>query len=154
MQRRGFLQALLAAGAGLAGARAAVQAASSLPPEPVKTTTPQVAITADTKPLRRNLDEAQRTVMEMLKECRVRKLERIDYAVGLGVSSWVVTYTHAPAAPRTSLDDEADQITESRAPVSVTVSSCEQDMDIVSLGGSFYKTPLTSPTYEIQVEYR
>ena len=151
MQRRGFLQALLAAGAALAGTKVAVQAAAL--PAPVSTT-PQVAITADTKPLRRSLDDAQRTVMEMLKECRVKELQRIDYAVGLGVSSWVVTYTHAPASPRTSLDDEADQIVESRAPVSVSVSSCEQDIDIVSLGGSFYKTPLTSPTYEIQVEYR
>lgn len=151
MQRRGFLQALLAAGAALAGTKVAVQAAA-LPASVA--TTPQVAITADTKPLRRNLDDAQRTVMEMLKECRVKKLQRIDYAVGLGVSSWVVAYTHAPAAPRTSLDDEADQIVESRAPVSVSVSSYDREVDIVSLGGSFYRTPLTRPTYEIQVEYR
>ena len=145
MQRRNFLQALLAAGSALAGAKA-VTAAVALP-EPSEAIAPKTL-------RRRHEDDAQRTVMEMLKECRVRKLERIDYAVGLGVSSWAVTYTHAPASPRTSLDDEADQIIESRAPVSVSVSSYEQEVDIISLGGSFYKTPLTSPTYEIQVEYR
>ena len=152
MQRRNFLQALLAAGSALAGAKA-VTAAVALP-EPSKATPPKVAVTADTKPLRRSLDDAQRTVMEMLKECRVRKLERIDYAVGLGVSSWFVTYEHSPDAPRTSLDDEAEQIIESRAPVNVSVSSYEREVDIVSLGGWLGKTPLTKPTYEIQVEYR
>ena len=152
MQRRNFLQALLAAGSALAGARV-VTAAVALP-EPSKSVAPNVAVTADTKPLRRNLDEAQRAVMEMLKECRVRKLERTDYAAGLGVSSWSVTYTHAPDSPRTSLDDEADRVIESCAPVNVSVSSCEREVDIVSLGGWLDKTPLTKPTYEIQVEYR
>jgi hypothetical protein len=144
MQRRNFLQALLAAGSALAGAKAVTAAV----------TAPKVAVTANTKPLRRNLDEAQRTVMEMLKECRVRELRQIDYAVGLGVSSWFVNFIHAPDSPRTSLDDEADRIAESRAPVSVSVSSYEREVDIVSLGGWLDKTPLTKPTYEIQVEYR
>jgi hypothetical protein len=144
MQRRNFLQALLAAGSALAGAKAVTAAV----------TPPKVAVTANTKPLRRNLDEAQWTVMEMLKECRVRELRQIDYAVGFGVSSWFVNYMHAPDSPRTSLDDEADRIVESRAPVSVSVSSYEREVDIVSLGGWLDKTPLTKPTYEIQVEYR
>ena len=145
MQRRNFLQALLAAGSALAGAKA-VTAAVALP-EPSKAIAPK-------PPRRRHEDEAQRTVMEMLKECRVRKLQRIDYAVGLGVSSWFVTYEHSPDTPRTSLDDEAEQIIESRAPVSVSVSSYEREVDIVSLGGWLEKTPLYKPTYEIQVEYR
>jgi hypothetical protein len=137
MQRRNFLQALFAAGSALAGAKAVTAA---------------VAVTANTKPLRRNLDEAQRTVMEMLKECRVLNLEKsVDIRAA---SSWRVTYRHGPDAPRTSLDDEADQIIESRAPVSVSVSSYQHEVDIVSLGGSFYRTTLTKPTYEIKVEYR
>lgn len=141
MQRRNFLQALLAAGSALAGAKTVTAAVA-----------PKVAVTANTKPLRRNLDEAQRTVMEMLKECRVLNLEKsVDTRAA---SSWRVTYRHGPDAPRTSLDDEADQIIESRAPVRVSVSSYEREVDIVSLGGSFYRTPLTKPTYEIQVEYR
>jgi hypothetical protein len=150
MQRRNFLQALLAAGSALAGARAVTAAVAS--PESAKAVAPRVTVAANTQPLRRNLDEAQRTVMEMLKECRVLRLEE---SVGIRAASlWRVTYRHDPDAPRTSLDDEADRIVESRPPVSVLVSSYEREVDIVSLGGSFYKTPLTKPTYEIQVEYR
>lgn len=147
MKRRGFLQALLAAGAGLAGARAVVRAA----PAPAKTTTPQVAITADTKPFRRNLDEAQRTVMEMLKECRVINASRIDTVHGH--TSWTITYTHAPNSPRTHLDDQADLIAADRVPVSVTVTQHEQDVDIIELGG-FCKTTITKACHDIEVEWR
>lgn len=149
MQRRGFLQALLAAGAGLAGARAVVQAAPAA--APAKATTPQVAVTADTKPFRRNLDEAQRTVMEMLKECRVINASRVDTVHGH--TSWTITYTHAPTAPRTYLDDQADLIAADRVPVSVTVTQHEQDVDIIELGG-FYKTPVTKAGHDIEVEWR
>jgi hypothetical protein len=144
MQRRNFLQALLAAGSALAGSRAV--AAAVAPPESAK------AIAPNTQPLRRSLGESQRVLMEMLKECRVLKLERSDDI--WAASSWRVTYRHDPDAPRTSLDDEAHQIVEARAPVSVSVSSYGREVDIVSLGGWLYKTPLTKPTYEIQVEYR
>jgi len=135
MQRRNFLQALLAAGSALAGAKAV---------------TPHKAIAqkVNAQPLRQNIEnEAQRTVMEMLKECRVLNLE--ESADIRAASSWRVTYRHDPDAPRTSLDDEADEIYETRMPVSVMVTSVADDnIDVWNLHDT------TKQTYEIQVEYR
>jgi hypothetical protein len=146
MQRRNFLQALLAAGSALAGARA-VTAAVALP-EPSKAVSPKAAVAANTQPLRQNIEsEAQRTVMEMLKECRVLNLESsVDIRAA---SSWRVTYRHDPDAPRTSLDDEAKKIHETRVPVSVMVTSLADDnIDVWNLHDT------TKQTYEIQVEWR
>ena len=139
MQRRNFLQALLAAGSALAGARV-VTAAVALP-EPSKAIAP--------KPLRRNLDEAQRTVMEMLKECRVRRLERFEHVSQQ--PSWRVTYEHSPDAPRTSLDDEADEIHETRVPKCVTVMNSADDIDGLMAGYGWDLLDTTKRTCEIEV---
>ena len=147
MQRRNFLQALLAAGSALAGAKA-VTAAVALP-EPSKAIAPKVAVTADTKPLCRSLDEAQRTVMEMLKECRVRRLERFEHVSQQ--PSWRVTYEHSPDAPRTSLDDEADEIHETRVPKCVTVMNSADDIDGLMAGYGWDLLDTTKRTCEIEV---
>jgi hypothetical protein len=135
MQRRNFLQALLAAGSALAGAKAVT------PPK-------AIAQKVNAQPLRQNIEnEAQRTVMEMLKECRVLNLEEsVDIRAA---SSWRVTYRHDPDAPRTILDDKADEIYETRMPVRVMVTSVADDnIDVWNLHDT------TKQTYEIQVEWR
>jgi len=146
MQRRGFLQALLAAAGGLAAARTAT---ASLTP-------PQVAIKADTAPLQKSLTEAQAMVAEMLEECRVTEISRECRVDGL--ASHTITYKHAPNATRTPLDSQAREIVaQYSGPSSVTVShSGDDSLDISELdldrGWRKYSSPSPSK-YEIIVEY-
>jgi len=158
MQRRSFLQALMAAAGGLtvAGrAAAAAVAPASPPPAAIKSAsvTPGIAVTADTKQFERSLDESQRTVIEMLKDCRVTSLEKSVLVSGF--ESWTITYQHAPHAKRTSLDDQADEASRGRAPRSVSVTPLASSIDIATLDNfGYYETmSIDKGDYEIEVEW-
>lgn len=126
MQRRGFLQALMGAAAGLAGAKVIASQSPSrgsapLLDIPLPCPATKTPITAATSP-----SEAQATVAEMLKDCRVINVSRTSLVAGGQIVN--VTYRHAPKAARTSLDAE---VAGSRMkPRSVAVSSVQGEFDL------------------------
>jgi hypothetical protein len=154
MQRRNFLQALVAAASGLTVAGRAAVAASSPPlaaPKPAGVT-PRVATT--TAKIERHLDESQRMVIEMLKECRVISVSQS--VIVSGAETWTVTYRHAPNASRTSLDDEADEASRGRVPRSVNVSAIASSVGIDDPDefGHYSLIPsFDRGDYEIEVEW-
>lgn len=144
MQRRNFLQALMAAAAGLT---VAARPATAKPP--------RVTIGADTTQFASRLDETQRTLVEMLKECRVTQWSR-DTLVSGGAETWTITYHHAPNASRTSLDDEADAASRGRVPRSVIVTHISSSFDISDPDefGHYGLVPsFDKGDYEIEVEW-
>lgn len=148
----------MAAAGGLTVAGRAATAAVA-PPPPLAaapkpaSVTPGIAVTADTKQFERSLDEAQRTVIEMLKDCRVTSLEKS--VLVSGCETWTITYRHAPNAKRTSLDDQAAQASERRAPRSVSVTPLASSIDIAMMDNfGYYETmSIDKGDYEIEVEW-
>lgn len=159
MQRRGFLQALMGVAAGLAGS-AAVGRAIAPPPavEPLVdiplTTTPQVAITADTSKFERGLSETQATLVEMLKDCRVTSFEKIVHSTL--PTEYRVCYRHAPNAPLSPLDAQAAEATAARAPISAEVRAMSNEIEIIDSGsfyGAYEFVPLERQEYEVEVRW-
>ena len=143
MLRRNFLQALMAAAAGLT---VAGRPASAKPP--------LVTVAADTSRFESGISETQRVLAEMLKECRVTSWSRNTLVSGS--ETWTITYYHAPGTSLTSLDEEAAQATKGRAPRSVWVSTITSSIDASELSGlgrySLAPTP-DKAGYEIEVEW-
>jgi hypothetical protein len=153
MQRRGFLQAFVAAAAGLAGGGTSL--ASAHRPPRIAATKPQVAVTADTSGFSAGVNEARAMVLEMLKECRA-----VTYSHASGVygspSRLSVTYRHAPRDPRTEVDEAVAAILGERphAIRSANVSSRAQDVDVFDANSLLYGyTGLQELVSEIEVEY-
>ena len=146
----------MAAAGGLTVAGRAAAAASTASPtattKPV-TVTPCIAVTADTAKFERSLDESQRTVIEMLKDCRVTSFEKNILVSGF--ESWTIIYRHAPHAKRTSLDDQAAKASEGRAPRSVSVTPLASSIDIAMMDnfGYYETTSIDKGDYEIEVEW-
>ena len=142
MLRRNFLQALMAAAAGLTVAG-----------RPATAKTPRVTVAADTSRFESGISETQRVLAEMLKECRVTSWSRNTLVSGS--ETWTITYYHAPGTSLTSLDEEAAQATKGRAPRSVWVTMTSS-LDASELGGlgrySLAPTP-DKAGYEIEVEW-
>lgn len=156
MQRRGFLQALVAAAAGLSATKAVVASATPRLAEPVPLAPPQAAVTANTSGFSSSLSAAQATVAEMIKECRV-----ITYSHSVGVhgspSRLTVFYRHAPRHPREKLDDTVDAMLADRphAIASVSVSTrVEDEVSVFDAESLMYGYTGFQKTYsEIEVEY-
>jgi len=156
MQRRNFIQALVAAASGLTAVGRAASAASSPPLAAPKPTgvTPCIAVTADTTKFERSLDEAQRMVIEMLKDCRAISVSQS--VIVSGAETWTITYRHAPKASRTNLDDEAARASRGRVPRSVNVSAISSSSDISDIDdfGHYSIVPtFDRGDYEIEVEW-
>jgi hypothetical protein len=118
-------------------------------------TTERVAVTADTSGFSAGVNDAQATVLRMLKECRA-----ITYSHAVGVygspSLLSVTYKHAPREPRTEVDDAVDAILGDRAPAirSANVSSHVEDVSVFDADSLLYGyTGLQKAVAEIEVEY-
>lgn len=164
MQRRGFLQALMGAAAGLAGAGAGAAAATAASkpatvpaaaptPEPlvdIPLTTQHPGITVDTSGFTGSIADAQATIAEMLKECRVTSVSCTTHAGGAQVLN--VTYRHAPHAARSVLDDEADRYIGGRMkPRSVVVTNSPDPFGVEPLIYGY--TGLERGVCEIEVEW-
>jgi len=153
MQRRSFLGALMAAAGALAGGKAVASAAVAPAPPPDKALTPGVAVTDDTAKFERSLDDAQRQVMEMLKDCRAVRVEqnsRVDFR-----GSWTITYRHAPHAQYTSLDAESARVSAICVPKSVSLMQISDPLDVTMLGSFGYSKTysLDEQDFEIEVEW-
>ncbi len=79
------------------------------------------------KPIREQID-----LMAILKDCRAQSIEediRVD-----GFRRMIVTYRHAPKAPRTVMDQMAGAQTAGLLPVGVTVTQSCEAIDVTRLG--------------------
>lgn len=119
MQRRGFLQSLLAAAAGLSAAGTA--SAALAPPEPLR---PKAVEKPKKKRKKRKPDylarSAQDEAMELLRQCRVIAIEEMHSVCG--VLAFTVRYAYAGTSwNRTELDDKADELLAGAKPRSISV---------------------------------
>lgn len=120
MKRRGFLQSLLAAAAGLSAAGTA--SAALAPPEPLR---PKVVEKPKKKKRKKRKPDtlarsAQDEALELLKQCRVIAIEEMHSVAG--VLAFTVRYAYAGKAwTRTELDDKADELLAGAKPRSISV---------------------------------
>lgn len=152
MERRSFLQALVAAAAGLSAAKAVASApVVKTLPAPKKTTTPCTAVTADTTKFEESLHDAKRVVADYLKQCRA-----ISYSAITGIDGspqrWSITYRHAPDAPLTAMDEYAATVTAGRAPIGVVVTASPVDGHFVDHPEAAYQS-FGIEEYQIEVEW-
>lgn len=156
MQRRGFLQSLLAAAAGLS----AVGTASAMlaPQEPMR---PQVVEKPKKKRRKKKPTSSlarspQDEAMELLKQCRVIAIEEMHSVAG--ALAFTVRYAYAGNEwTRTELDDKADSLLAGAKPRSITVECTAQALDIdaydLHLGAiQSYSVP-SYKNYEVVVEW-
>jgi hypothetical protein len=155
MQRRGFLQSLFAAAAGLSAVGTA--AASTASPKPALTLPPPAA--AITKPKRSKkkppfpsaVDEA----IDLLKQCRVVSMERYWRVSEVPMMS--VRYSYAGKDfEKSDLDRQVEKIVENAKPRSIEVSCMADYTDLDHLGDDGEWRLMSVPTpgrYEILVEW-
>lgn len=156
MQRRGFLQSLLAAAAGLS----AVGTASAMlaPPEPLR---PKV-VEAPKKKRRKKKPasslarSAQDEAMELLKQCRVIAIEEMHSVAG--VLAFTVRYAYAGKEwTRTELDDKADSLLAGAKSRSITVECTAPMLSLDAYDmhlGSIQKCVVPDyKSYEVVVEW-
>jgi hypothetical protein len=151
MQRRGFLQSLFAAAAGLsvAGTAAASTAPTKLPSPAIDS--PTAAIT---KPKRRKkkppVPSAVDEAIDLLKQCRVVSMEQYWRVSEVPMMS--VRYSYAGKDfEKSDLDRQVEKIVENAKPRSIEVSCMADYIDVYHLGDPYIRP---SPgRYEILVEW-
>jgi len=155
MQRRGFLQSLFAAAAGLSAVGTA--AASTASPKPALTLPPPAA--AITKPKRRKkkppVPSAVDEAIDLLKQCRVVSMDQY-WRVG-DIPMMSVRYSYAGKDfEKSDLDRQVEKIVENAKPRSIEVSCMADYTDLDHLGadGNWRLMSVPSPgRYEILVEW-
>ena len=135
MQRRGFLQSLFAAAAGLSAVGTAAAATS---PKPALTLPPPAA--AITKPKRRKkkppFPSAADEAIDLLKQCRVVSMERYWRVSEVPMMS--VRYSYAGKDfEKSDLDRQVEKIVENAKPRSIEVSCMADHIDVYHLGDPY-----------------
>jgi|LauGreDrversion4_2_1035121.scaffolds.fasta_scaffold482209_2 hypothetical protein len=93
---------------------------------------------------------AQCDLLAILKDCRVE-----SYAHEFIVDSYArlnVTYRHAPHEPRTTLDDLVDKAREGRLPISASVQTHIESID-VSEFGSAQERDVVRPVHTVEIVF-
>jgi hypothetical protein len=145
MQRRDFFKSLIAAAAALsAGGGAAVARA---------TTTPQVAITANTKPLKKALQKAKSEldrIRDLLEQCEITNVSTSISQPGFYRA--IVSYRHSPSGERKPFDKEWRATLETASLVCVNVS-CVQSLDVTHLGDPLGPIDIDKQECMVEAEY-
>lgn len=148
MDRRGFLQRLGAAAAAFTAARAGVASAVE---SKAKTTTPSVAVTADTTRFETELERAERMLRGYIKKCHVVSSEIIG-SVGGAMKVRAVYRTSDGPGP---LDAQVAEMTKNGRIVSCSVSQvCDEVIDVWAIGNySREAFSVGEPKMEIEVTW-
>jgi hypothetical protein len=155
MQRRGFLQSLFAAAAGLSAVGASASVATS--PKPALTLPPPAAAIKTPKrrkkkpPVPSAVDEA----IDLLKQCRVVSMDQYWHVSDIPMMS--VRYAYAGKDfEKSDLDRQVAKIVENAKPRSIEVSCMADYTDLDHLGADGEWRLMSVPTpgrYEILVEW-
>jgi hypothetical protein len=154
MQRRGFLQSLFAAAAGLSAAGTAAASTAPKPALPAPAVeSPVAAIKKAKRRKKKNqppLPSAQDEAIKLLKQCRVVSMEQY-WRVG-NVPMMSVRYSYAGEDfEKSDLDRQVEKIVENAKPRSIEVSYMSDHIDVYHLGDPYIEP---SPgRYEILVEW-
>jgi hypothetical protein len=139
MRRRDFFKVFSAAAAALAAGAASLSSAAPRRP---------VAVSANTEPLKRAVDDARETLLRLIKECRVMSWSS-EAAIG-DLLLYEVQYRRDPDAPLTGLD--ADVAAHVGHGV-IRDATVEVVGDSVIHLGDYQPVPLEKPQYFVTVTY-